>query len=67
MTASTLLQGKVVIISGVGVGFGRDLALAMVENGAQVVLGARRAATLQSVLSLLYYASLVLGGNRRHE
>ena len=25
------------------------------------------AATLQSVLSLLYYASLVLGGNRRHE
>lgn len=49
MTASTLLQGKVVIISGVGVGFGRDLALAMAENGAQVVLGARRDSTLQSV------------------
>ncbi len=49
MTTSTLLQGKVVIISGVGVGFGRDLALAMVENGAQVVLGARRSATLQAV------------------
>ena len=49
MTTSTLLRGKVVIVSGVGVGFGRDLALAMAEHGAQVVMGARRDTTMRSV------------------
>ena len=42
MAGSELLRGKVVIVSGVGIGFGRDLALAMAEHGAQVVMGARR-------------------------
>lgn len=46
---SNLLEGKVVIVSGVGVGFGRDLALAMAENGAQVVMGARRDVVMRSV------------------
>ena len=49
MTASTLLQGKVIIVSGVGVGFGRDLSLAMAEHGAKVVMGARRESTMRSV------------------
>jgi NAD(P)-dependent dehydrogenase (short-subunit alcohol dehydrogenase family) len=44
-----LLDGKVVIVSGVGVGFGRDLALAMAEHGAAVVMGARREKYLVSV------------------
>jgi NAD(P)-dependent dehydrogenase (short-subunit alcohol dehydrogenase family) len=44
-----LLDGKVAIVSGVGVGFGRDLALALAANGASVVLGARRETVLGSV------------------
>jgi NAD(P)-dependent dehydrogenase (short-subunit alcohol dehydrogenase family) len=44
-----LLQDKVIIVSGVGVGFGRDLALAMAEQGASVVMGARRDRYLTSV------------------
>jgi NAD(P)-dependent dehydrogenase (short-subunit alcohol dehydrogenase family) len=44
-----LLDDKVVIVSGVGIGFGRDLALAMAENGAAVVMGARRDKYLTSV------------------
>lgn len=49
MNATRLLDGKVVIVSGIGVGFGRDLALAMADNGAKVVMGARRDSTLRSV------------------
>jgi NAD(P)-dependent dehydrogenase (short-subunit alcohol dehydrogenase family) len=44
-----LLQDKVVVVSGIGVGFGRDLALAMAEHGAMVVMGARREKHLVSV------------------
>jgi NAD(P)-dependent dehydrogenase (short-subunit alcohol dehydrogenase family) len=44
-----LLKDKVVMVSGVGVGFGRDLALAMAEHGAAVVMGARRDTYLVSV------------------
>lgn len=36
-----LLEGKVAIISGVGPGMGRDIALLFAEHGADVVLGAR--------------------------
>jgi NAD(P)-dependent dehydrogenase (short-subunit alcohol dehydrogenase family) len=44
-----LLKDKVVVVSGVGVGFGRDLALAMAQHGAAVVMGARRDTYLVSV------------------
>ena len=36
-----LLEGKVAIISGIGPGMGRDIALLFAEHGADVVLGAR--------------------------
>ncbi|NUP46864.1 MAG: SDR family oxidoreductase [Catenulispora sp.] len=36
-----LLQGKTVIVSGVGEGLGREVAVAAYEQGANVVLGAR--------------------------
>ena len=36
-----LLDGKVAIVSGVGPGMGRDIALLFAEQGADVVLGAR--------------------------
>jgi NAD(P)-dependent dehydrogenase (short-subunit alcohol dehydrogenase family) len=49
MPRTSLLTGKVVVVSGVGVGFGRDLALAMAQNGAAVVMGARRDKYLASV------------------
>lgn len=49
MKASDLLAGKVVVVSGVGAGFGRDLAIVMARHGAAVVMGARRDVHLQSV------------------
>ena len=44
-----LLAGRVAIVSGVGPGLGRSLALALARAGADVGLGARRAASLQRV------------------
>jgi NAD(P)-dependent dehydrogenase (short-subunit alcohol dehydrogenase family) len=44
-----LLQGNVAIVAGVGPGLGRSIALALAEQGAQVVLAARREATLAAV------------------
>jgi NAD(P)-dependent dehydrogenase (short-subunit alcohol dehydrogenase family) len=44
-----LLTGKVVIVSGIGPGMGRDIALACVREGARVVLVARRADKLAEV------------------
>lgn len=35
---SRMLQGKVVVVTGAGRGIGRDMALAMAKNGAQVVV-----------------------------
>jgi NAD(P)-dependent dehydrogenase (short-subunit alcohol dehydrogenase family) len=43
------LEGKVVIIGGVGPGLGRETALAAVREGARVVLAARTKATLDAV------------------
>jgi NAD(P)-dependent dehydrogenase (short-subunit alcohol dehydrogenase family) len=49
MSGSQLLRGKVVIVSGIGIGFGRDLARAMAQHGAQVVMGARRDVVMRDV------------------
>lgn len=46
---SGLLAGKVALVSGVGPGLGRDLSLALARAGADVVLAARSADTLESV------------------
>ena len=44
-----LLAGKVGIVSGIGPGMGRDIALAFAREGADVVLAARTAAALESL------------------
>ena len=44
-----LLDGKVALVSGVGPGLGRDIALQLAEHGADVVLGARTEATVDAV------------------
>ena len=43
-----LLEDKVVIVSGVGPGLGREVAAAAARDGASVVLGARRQANLEA-------------------
>ncbi|HZQ57554.1 MAG TPA: SDR family oxidoreductase [Acidimicrobiales bacterium] len=42
-----LLEGKVVIVSGVGPGLGRECAVAAARDGASVMLGARRQENLE--------------------
>jgi NAD(P)-dependent dehydrogenase (short-subunit alcohol dehydrogenase family) len=37
-THNPMLEGKVVVVSGAGGGIGRDIALAMAENGARIVV-----------------------------
>lgn len=44
-----LLEGKVAIVSGVGPGMGRDIALALAREGADLGLGARNEEALESV------------------
>ena len=44
-----LLQDKVVIISGIGPGLGRSIAIRSAEQGADVVLAARTASRLEEV------------------
>jgi len=44
-----LLEGKVAIVSGVGPGMGRDIALLFAEHGADVALGARTPARCEVV------------------
>ena len=46
---SGLLTGKTAIVSGVGPGLGRDIALALATHGANVVLAARTASFLDEV------------------
>ncbi len=44
-----LLKNRVAIVSGIGPGMGRDISLAFAQQGADLVLAARRAAMLESV------------------
>ena len=46
-----LLKDKVVVISGVGPGLGRTLALEAAADGAKLVLGARNQEFLASVVA----------------
>jgi NAD(P)-dependent dehydrogenase (short-subunit alcohol dehydrogenase family) len=56
---SSLLAGKVAIVSGVGSGLGRSIALALAKNGATVALGARTESMLDEVAQEI----ALLGGN----
>ena len=44
-----ILEGKVVIVSGIGSGLGQELAINAVQQGAKVVLAARTQAFLEEV------------------
>ena len=44
-----LLEGKVAIVSGIGPGMGRDISLALAEQGADIVLGGRTESKLEGV------------------
>jgi NAD(P)-dependent dehydrogenase (short-subunit alcohol dehydrogenase family) len=46
-----VLAGKVAIVSGVGTGLGRSIALALARQGAGVALAARTESTLESIAS----------------
>ena len=47
--ANVILEGKTVVVSGVGQGLGGEIARLCVRDGASVYLGARTEATLQSI------------------
>src|SRR5689334_21032015 len=44
-----LLEDKTVLISGVGLGLGRSLAIGLANEGAKITLAARTESTLQSI------------------
>jgi len=48
-----ILQGKTVVVTGVGVGLGRECAASALRDGANVVLAARTAETLESTAAEL--------------
>ena len=44
-----MLEGKTILVTGVGTGLGREVACQCVRDGARVVLGARTASQLEAV------------------
>ncbi|HEY8527935.1 MAG TPA: SDR family oxidoreductase [Acidimicrobiales bacterium] len=44
-----IVEGKTIVVSGVGAGLGREVAAAALRDGANVVLGARTAASLEKI------------------
>ena len=44
-----MLEDKIVVVSGIGPGMGRDISLACARDGADIVLAARTEATLEAV------------------
>src|SRR5437764_9451114 len=48
MSPAALLDGRTMVVSGVGPGLGREIAAIAVREGANVVMGARREANLRS-------------------
>ena len=44
-----ILEGKTVVVSGIGPGMGRDISLVCARDGADIVLAARTQATLEAV------------------
>ncbi len=63
-----LLDGKVVVISGVGPGLGTTLARRCAENGADLVLAARTVERLEDVAKQVTGSgpSRARGGHRHH-
>jgi NAD(P)-dependent dehydrogenase (short-subunit alcohol dehydrogenase family) len=61
LPGSAMLDGKVALVSGIGPGMGRDIALLLARHGADVVLGARRTEKSEEV------AAEVRGLGRRAE
>ncbi len=49
LPGSTMLEGTVALVSGIGPGMGRDISLLLARHGADVVLGARRTETSEAV------------------
>jgi NAD(P)-dependent dehydrogenase (short-subunit alcohol dehydrogenase family) len=49
LPGSSMLDGKVALVSGIGPGMGRDISLLLARHGADVVLGARRTETSEEV------------------
>jgi len=62
-----LLSGTVVVISGVGPGLGRSIALASAREGADLVLAARTAARLDEVAKEVTALHRVLTADPRHQ
>ncbi|MBX3312705.1 MAG: SDR family oxidoreductase [Actinobacteria bacterium] len=48
-TSSSMLEGKVAFVSGIGPGMGRDLSLAFARHGADVAVGGRTPEKLEAV------------------
>src|SRR5215213_6456990 len=59
--ARMLLEGKVVVVSGVGPGLGREIAVAAAREGASVMLGARTEANLQAAAEAIDASGTAVG------